>query len=62
MKSKNKILIIGGGGYVGSMLVPYLIEKGYFVSVIDLFIYGEDTIDDPKIIKKLKVILETTNF
>ncbi len=54
MKSKNKILIIGGGGYVGSMLVPYLIEKGYFVSVIDLFIYGEDTIDDHKNYKKIK--------
>ncbi len=54
MKSYNKILIIGGGGYVGSMLVPYLIEKGYLVSVIDLFIYGEDTIDDHKNYKKIK--------
>ena len=27
MKSKNKILIIGGGGYVGSMLVPYLMVR-----------------------------------
>jgi len=52
MKFDNKILIIGGGGYVGSMLVPYLIEKGYFVSVIDLFIYGEDTIDEHKNYKK----------
>ena len=54
MQTESKILILGGGGYVGSMLVPYLIEKGYFVSVIDLFIYGENTIDDHKNYKKIK--------
>ncbi len=48
MKFDNKILIICGCGYVGAILVPYLIEKGYFVSVIDLFIYVEDTIDEHK--------------
>lgn len=37
----KKILITGGGGYVGSVLVPLLLNKGYFVNVIDLMIYGE---------------------
>jgi len=54
MELNSKILIVGGGGYVGSMLVPYLIEKGYQVGVIDLFIYGENTIDDHKNYKKIK--------
>ncbi len=54
MELNSKILIVGGGGYVGSMLVPYLIEKGYKVGVIDLFIYGENTIDDHKNYKKIK--------
>ncbi len=36
----NKILISGGCGYVGSKLVPYLLDKNYEVSVIDLMIYG----------------------
>ena len=54
MKLNTKILIVGGGGYVGSMLVPYLIEKGYQVGVIDLFIYGEKTIDNHKNYKKIK--------
>ena len=39
----KKILITGGAGYVGSVLVPLLLEKGYLVNVIDLMIYGEMT-------------------
>ena len=34
-----RILIIGGGGYVGSMLVQ-LVEQKMDVLVLDLFIYG----------------------
>lgn len=37
----KKILITGGAGYVGSVLTPYLLDKGYNVTVIDLMIYGE---------------------
>ena len=35
-----RILIIGGGGYVGSMLVQKLVEQKMDVLVLDLFIYG----------------------
>ena len=37
--TKN-ILVLGGGGYVGSVLVPKLIFYGYKVVVYDLFLYG----------------------
>ena len=37
----NKIFITGGAGYVGAVLVPHLLEKGYTVTVLDLMIYGE---------------------
>jgi nucleoside-diphosphate-sugar epimerase len=37
---KEKILIIGGAGYVGSMLTQKLLENGYKVKIFDLFIYN----------------------
>src|SRR5215472_8318338 len=35
-----KLLIAGGGGYVGSVLIPKLIDRGYKVDVVDLFWFG----------------------
>ena len=44
-----KNFITGGGGYVGSALTDYLIDNGYFVTVYDLFIYGENVFKSKKI-------------
>ena len=44
----KKIFITGGAGYVGAVLVPKLLNKGYHVKVIDLYIYGEDVLDSVK--------------
>lgn len=41
----KKIAITGGGGYVGSALVPYLVGKGYEIKVLDLFLYGEEGLE-----------------
>ena len=40
----TKILITGGGGYVGAILTPHLLDKGYKITVLDLMIYGEDVL------------------
>lgn len=35
-----KLLIAGGGGYIGSALVPALLERGYEVDVVDKLWFG----------------------
>src|SRR3989338_5019311 len=40
----KNVLVTGGGGYVGSVLVPKLLKANYRVKVIDLFIYGKDVL------------------
>lgn len=58
----KKIFLIGGGGYVGSSLVPKLINLGYEVAVYDLFIYGEDVLDKHKNLSLIKGDVRDLNF
>ena len=44
MTEIRKILVTGGAGYVGAVLVPKLIEQGYSVTVLDLYLYGKDVL------------------
>ena len=37
-----KVLIAGGAGYVGSVLIPKLLDRGYKVDVVDLFWFGNN--------------------
>ncbi len=42
----KKVLVIGGAGYIGSVLVRRLIEAGYKVRVMDILLYGDASIKE----------------
>ncbi len=55
-KPITKVLVIGGGGYIGSVLVRKLLDKGYEVRVLDKFVYGKDSLNSVKDNPKLKIV------
>jgi nucleoside-diphosphate-sugar epimerase len=42
----SRVLVVGGAGFVGSVLVRDLLERGYAVSVLDAFMYGDDGLEE----------------
>lgn len=47
-----KILIAGGAGYVGSVLIPRLLDRGYKVDVVDLFWFGNNLPPEVGVLRK----------
>lgn len=41
-----KVLVTGGGGYIGSMIVRLLLEQGHAVRVLDRFFFGRESLQE----------------
>jgi len=50
------ILVTGGAGYVGCVLVPKILQKGYNVIVVDTMWYGEEGLNKVKDDDNLEII------
>lgn len=46
------ILIAGGAGYIGSVLIPRLLDRGYSVKVVDLLWFGNHLPKQVEVLKK----------
>jgi nucleoside-diphosphate-sugar epimerase len=52
VSSGSRILVAGGSGYVGSVLVPKLLARGYEVDVVDLLWFGNHLPAEARVIER----------
>ncbi len=55
MDKQTQVVVTGGAGYLGSILVPILLEKGYKVHVLDRLYFGDSSLEKYKGNPNLKI-------
>lgn len=61
IQKKTNIFIAGAGGYLGTKLTQYLLNKGYKVIALDRFFFG-NTLEHLKNDKNLKIIKDDIRY
>lgn len=56
LKDRGPVLVVGGGGYIGSHVVDLLLKEGYPVRIFDRFIYGRNPIQEFQANPHLEII------
>ncbi len=44
--AKENVLVAGGAGYLGSILVPTLLDKGYKVTALDSLMHNQHSLSE----------------
>jgi nucleoside-diphosphate-sugar epimerase/CBS domain-containing protein len=52
----RRVLVVGGAGFLGSVLTQRLLQRGFRVRVLDNFLYGRRSLDDLAGDKNLEII------
>lgn len=60
MHGEKLVVVTGGAGYLGSVMVPLLLDAGYKVRVIDRFFFGADTL--ARVSEKIEMIEADTRW
>jgi nucleoside-diphosphate-sugar epimerase len=57
-----KVFVTGGGGYIGTTLVPMLLQKGHRVTVLDRFFFGDQAFAGFRGNDSLRLIRDDTRW
>jgi nucleoside-diphosphate-sugar epimerase len=57
-----KVLVTGGGGYIGTILVPRLLKEGFHVTVLDRFYFGKDKLRSVSKNSRCKLVQDDTRY